>query len=82
MSEPTERRAPVQGEWDRARIKKRPPGTVAWEEHIAAWEIYAQRYGRDQSAERIAERCGFGYWEITELLGHEPKTWRSLVSER
>ena len=33
------------------------------------------RRHRGQSAERIAERGGFGYWEITELLGREPNTW-------
>jgi len=51
---------------------------VEWAEHVEAWEAYAKRYGRDQSAERIAERTGFGYRELTTFLGHEPRTWRSL----
>lgn len=73
-----ERRAPVQGEWNRERTIKKPYGTVAWSEHLLAWDVYAQHYGRNQSAERMAERAGFGYWEITELLGHEPKTWQPI----
>lgn len=73
------RRAPVQGDY---RIPKglpgHAPGTVTWEAHEAAWEDYAKRYGRDQSAERIAERGGFGYAELTDHLGHPPKTWEPL----
>ena len=69
------RRAPVQGERRHARGDK-PDGTVAWEEHLEAYVPYAARYGTSQSAERLAERCGFGYWEMTDLLGHEPTTWQ------
>lgn len=71
------RRAPVQGVRHPAE-KKRPPGTVSWEEHVEAWEAYAKRYGTYQSAERIAERCGFCYEELTEFLGREPETWKPL----
>lgn len=42
----------------------KPTGTVAWWEHEAAWDAYAARYGRDQSAERIHERHGFGYGKL------------------
>lgn len=69
MVEP--RRAPVQSE------RNRPAGTVLWEEHEKAWRAYSVRYGKDQSAERIAERGGFGYDEITKLLKHPPLTWES-----
>lgn len=82
MTDDTERRAPVQGTgryWlpsgDQYRDAK-PPGTIAWSEHVEAWEEYARRYGHDQSAERIAERHGFGWDELCELLGREPTTWR------
>lgn len=68
------RRAPVQREYKGKRPDK-PPGTVTWEEHLKAYEGYAARYGTSQSAERLAERGGFGYWEITDMLGHEPETW-------
>lgn len=71
------RRAPVQGTLVGGRWT-RVPGSVEWTEHELAWRAYAARYGRDQSAERIAERHGFGYDEITNLLGHEPKTWRPV----
>lgn len=72
------RRAPVQGEHfmrtDGGR-KAVPHGSVAWTEHEEAYVAYAAKYGRSQSAERLAERGGFGYWEMTDLLGHEPTTW-------
>lgn len=70
------RRAPVQGEYASTRRGPAiPPGTVSWEEHLAAYAVYAGRYGRSQSAEHLAARGGFGYNELTKFLGHEPKTW-------
>lgn len=73
---PEDRRAPVQGDF---RIQRGSPGsvdgTIAWSEHESAWKRYAHKYGLDQSAESIAERRGFGYKELTLLLGHEPETW-------
>lgn len=67
------RRAPVQAEYGQER---RAPGTVAWAEHLEAYEEYAAQFGTNQSAERLAARGGFGYREITTFLGHEPTTWR------
>ena len=52
-----------------------PPGSVSWDEHEAAWRVYAKRYGNDQNAERIVERGGFSYGELVNLLGHQPVTW-------
>lgn len=60
------RRAPVNGP---------PGGTIAWPEHLRAWIAYARTYGTDQSAERIAERGGFGVSELVTQLGHMPRTW-------
>lgn len=75
---PTERedgrRAPVQGVWP-----DHPAGTIAWSEHEQAWLGYRARFpysGLRQDAERIAERGGFGYDEVTTFLGHEPTTWK------
>lgn len=51
------------------------PGTIAWAEHCLAWSAYAQRYGSEQSAERLAERGGFGYDELMTFLGRFPETW-------
>lgn len=68
-------RAPVQGEHKTA--SSMPPGTVSWEEHLEAYAVYVKTHGNAQSAERLAERAGFGYQEITELLGHKPKTWKA-----
>lgn len=69
----TERRAPVQAVyWP----NKRPAGTISWAEHLEAYAEYVRRFGIYQSAERIAERGGFGYDELTDYLGHEPRTWQ------
>jgi hypothetical protein len=85
-----ERRAPVQAstrEMDadgycRTSSPLRPkgapgavPGTVSWEEHELAWRGYARLYGTSQSAERLAQRGGFSWWELVDYLGHEPTTW-------
>lgn len=64
------RRAPVQG-----KPRERAPGTISWREHLEAYASYAAQFGTSQSAERLAERGGFGYEELTNLLGHEPTTW-------
>jgi len=72
-----ERRAPVQCE-GYGRQQTKPPGTISWAEHLEAYAEYARRYGTGQSAERLAERCGFGWGELVDFLGHEPKTWEPL----
>lgn len=68
------RRAPVQGD-HKGTTPGRGPGTVSWAEHLLAWSGYARESGRGQSAERMAERGGFSYYELTLYLGHEPTTW-------
>jgi len=84
------RRAPVQadhirhdsnGNTRRLRIDEPggAPGTIAWDEHEQVWSAYARRYGRDQNAERIAERGGFSFDEITQLTGAPPRTWKEVV---
>lgn len=73
------KRAPVQGDYRyRARGPhplRVPSGTIAWSEHLAVFELYAKRYSVEQTAERIAERGGFGYGEIQALTGAAPTTW-------
>ena len=59
----------------RTNVNGLPFGTITWREHAQAWIPYGARYGNRQDAERIAERGGFGWSELTEYLGHEPKTW-------
>lgn len=68
MSAKPERRAPVQGYHG---------NTIPWEVHGLAWEAYAKEYGRKQSAERIAERGGFGTCEMDTLL----PDWRKRVAD-
>lgn len=71
------KRAPVQADaWRRpSESQGKGPGTIAWWEHELAWSNYARQYGTGQSAQRMAERGGFGYAELTGLLGHAPLTW-------
>lgn len=68
------KRAPVQGTWGRGGWVI-PPGTIAWDEHVTAWVAYRERYGASQSAERIAERGGFGMEELRMFLGRDPTTF-------
>lgn len=51
-------------------------GTIAWAEHEEAWADYAKRFS-GQSAERMAERGGFSFWELCDHLGHPPTTWET-----
>ena len=53
-----------------------PPGRIEWREHEKAWVAYNAKYRNLQSAERIHERGGFGFFELYEFLGHPPETWR------
>lgn|GEM_PF-6797991 len=69
-----DKRAPVQGE-RLAGLLHMAPGTIAWDEHLEVWNAYAAMFGKNQSAERIAERGGFGHFEATALLGRPLRTW-------
>jgi hypothetical protein len=44
------------------------PIQIPWEWAELAYEEYSSRYGTSQSLERLAERHGFGVYEIIELL--------------
>lgn len=68
-----ERRAPLQG--TDGRLGRRA-GTISWEEHEEIYAVYAARYGTSQSAQRIADRGGFGWTECEMLMKREPRTWR------
>ena len=74
-----ERRAPVQADSYKGRPDYCPPGSITWEEHVEVWMAYAKKYGNGQSAERMAERCGFGKTEAENLLGRPLRTWESRV---
>lgn len=68
-----EMRAPVQP----SKKFGKGHGTVEWPEHVEAWLEYHKHYS--QSAERVAERGGFGYSELVQFLGHEPTTWKARI---
>lgn len=85
-----DRRAPVQGDgpchldrahpwrqrWTKSHGREPiPPGWISWAEHLKAYADYSGRYGTSQSAERLAQRGGFGFLELVDHLGHDPETW-------
>lgn len=65
------RRASIQADG----IPRTGGGTIAWAEHLEVFVQYARLYGAEQSAERIAERSGFGRREAESLLGRPLRTW-------
>ena len=68
MSRDMKKCAPVQSDMHSSDGR---PGTVSWEVHEKAWLAYKAAGCGSQSAERIAERGGFGYHELQCLLaGH------------
>jgi hypothetical protein len=71
---PEERRAPVQASIFR---RDKGPGTIAWSEHVEAHAAFVAQHGILQSAECIADRGGFTYYELTVYLGREPSTWEA-----
>ncbi len=50
---------------------------IPWSLHCRAWDAYAKKYGGSQSAERLAERGGFGLQELDMFVPE----WRDEVSE-
>lgn len=79
------RRAPVQSSQQRdvsctyreqlKGIADHGPGTISWSEYLIAYSDYSAHYGTQQSAERLAERGGFSYFELVMHLRREPTTW-------
>lgn len=69
MSE-QERRAPVLGG------PGGESGTISWAEHMEAFDSY-KPHDWGLSAAEIADLGGFTYQGLTDLLGHEPTTWRA-----
>lgn len=48
---------------------------IPWALHVEAWKRYVSKYGTGQSAERIAERGGFGCGEMDEFV----PDWRARI---
>lgn len=57
-----------------APVQRYPRG-IPWELHLEAYDKYAERYGTQQSAERLAERGGFGTGELDMFI----PGWRERV---
>lgn len=80
LAHPFRNRFPIQG-CAGARLGREPKhvghvaGSVPWWLGLAAWERYAEKNGRDQSVERIAERGGFSQCEM-DLFLNTGRNWR------
>lgn len=63
------------------RLEKAPvqgySAGIPWSLHLRAYDVYAAKWGRGQSAERIAERGGFAVDELDEFV----PGWRDEASE-
>ena len=70
MSDDT-RPCPVQAEDYGRTAREHPASTIPWWLAEIAYEHYAERYGTQQSLERLAERGGFGRRELVALIRRE-----------
>ncbi len=63
-----ERMFPIQGEHFNDERVNRPAGQVPWGVAELAYKVYVKECGSGQSLERLAERGGFGWTELVNLL--------------
>lgn len=68
---------PVIGEGLKNGYRKEdtPDGLITWEEHWEAWFAYHEAYPRGATAEETANSGGFTFNELSQWLGHAPKSW-------
>lgn len=59
---------PIQGEWSSKKEDREEPCTVPWWLAEIAYEYYSDRFGTDQSLQRLAERGGFGRAELVAFI--------------
>lgn len=59
---------PIQGQRGRTRDQDEKPCTIPWWLAEKAYEEYSKQYGTQQSLQRLADRAGFGRYELTQLL--------------
>ena len=55
---------PIQDEWSATTHSRLKSSTIPWWLAEVAYDYYAERFGKEQSLERLAERGGFGWSEI------------------
>ncbi len=81
----SERMFPIQSDIfseKRHPMNRIPEGSVPWKLAECAYEVYSHIYGTDQSLERLAERGGFGWVELTVFLSarrYPKKSWKAVV---
>lgn len=72
---------------DTTRLKKSVPfqgdgqtkaGLITFEAHLRAFGVYSALYGSGQSAERLAQRGGFGVYELDVFYPE----WRNHIVKR
>ena len=61
---------PIQADWS-ANAKRLPATQIPWWLAKEAYEYYVERFGDQQSLERLAERGGCGRYELLKLLRKE-----------
>lgn len=55
---------PIQARYDRESRIDYPGFTIPWWLAEIAYEDYSAKYGTTQSLQRMADRGGFGQWEL------------------
>ncbi len=81
-----ERMFPIQadfiGEERRIPSERLPAHQVPWKVAERAYDVYSHIFGTDQSLERLAERGGFGWIELTVFLVARrwpKKEWKAVT---
>ena len=62
---------PIQGHRGDTRNQDKQQCIIPWWLAEKAYEVYSKQFGTMQSLERLAERGGFGRYELTQLLKGE-----------
>jgi len=59
---------PIQGGWSIAKHAHEKGSQIPWWLAEIAYEYYSERFGKNQSLERLAERGGFGRAELVAFI--------------
>ena len=62
---------PIQGHRANSRDQDKQPCSIPWWLAEKAYEVYSNQFGTTQSLQRLADRGGFGRYELTQLLKGE-----------
>lgn len=65
---------PIQRTFSKEHLKYLPVCTIPWWLAEIAYREYQSRFKTSQSLEQLAERGGFGRFELLDLLGNQTET--------